>query len=188
MNAAAAAACVLELGIRETVVREGLLDVHRVPGRMEGIPTGRGFRIVVDYAHTPDALGNVLQAVKEFTPRKTVVVFGCGGDRDRGKRPRMGAIAAALADRVVVTSDNPRSEDPESICRDILEGTRGFSNVEVEPDRERAIRMAIRSAGDGDTVVLAGKGHETYQEIDGQRIPFDDRRVAESCLNRFEKG
>jgi UDP-N-acetylmuramoyl-L-alanyl-D-glutamate--2,6-diaminopimelate ligase len=182
MNAAAAAVCGLELGYSADAVRRGIEMLERVPGRMEGISSPRGFHVVVDYAHTPDALENVLATVREFTKGKVIAVFGCGGDRDRTKRAVMGDVAARLADRVIVTSDNPRSENPGAIIDAIVKGMGGFKNRTSLPDRETAIRTALGEARPGDTVVLAGKGHETYQEINGRRLPFDDRQVVRKCL------
>jgi UDP-N-acetylmuramoyl-L-alanyl-D-glutamate--2,6-diaminopimelate ligase len=131
-----------------------------------------GVDAIVDYAHTPDALENVLRAVRETTRRKLIVVFGCGGDRDPGKRSQMGEIAARLADRVIVTSDNPRSEDPMTIAQTVANG---FPRTEIVLDRRTAIRRAIDEAKAGDTVVVAGKGHETYQIVGSETRPFDDR-------------
>ncbi len=185
MNATAAAVCGLELGLDAETVQRGIGRIAQVPGRMEGIVSSLGFRIIVDYAHTPDALENVLKTVQTFTQGKVVAVFGCGGDRDRGKRPLMGGIAARLADRVIVTSDNPRSEDPDEIVRQILSGMKGFRNVETILDRSLAIRTALGEGKEGDTIVIAGKGHETYQEIRGNRLPFDDRLVVEHHLKRM---
>lgn len=182
MNVAAAAVVGLELGLDENTIQEGVRRIRRVRGRMEGLRSSRGFRIVIDYAHTPDALENILIAAREFTKNRLIVVFGCGGDRDRGKRPEMGEIGANLADVVFVTSDNPRSEDPEAILKDILEGIKLNRGVETIVDRKEAIHKALDEAREGDTVVIAGKGHETYQEIGTRRIPFDDRAVTEAYL------
>ncbi len=182
MNAAAAAVCGLELGYSADAVRRGIEMLERVPGRMEGISSPRGFHVVVDYAHTPDALENLLATVREFTKGKVIAVFGCGGDRDRTKRAVMGGVAARLADRVIATSDNPRSENPEAIIDAIVKGMGRFENRTSLPDRETAICTALGEARPGDTVVLAGKGHETYQEINGRRLPFDDRQVVKNCL------
>jgi UDP-N-acetylmuramoyl-L-alanyl-D-glutamate--2,6-diaminopimelate ligase len=181
-NAAAAAVTALELGIEPAAVREGILKMERVPGRMEGFVSKRGVRVVVDYAHTPDALQNVLSALRGFTAGRVIAVFGCGGDRDRGKRPEMGRIAAERSDRAFVTSDNPRTEDPDAILTDILAGVPDPSRMTSLPDREEAIRAALDDAAPGDTVLLAGKGHEEYQEILGIRRPFNDRRTAEAHL------
>src|SRR5262249_50052965 len=154
-----------------------LKRVIAVPGRVERLGGGRQPLVVIDYAHTPDALAKVLTALAEIKDRgRLVCVFGCGGERDRGKRPLMGGIAARLAERVIVTSDNPRGEDPRAIIDDIVAGMRGGS-YEVEPDRRRAINLAIAGAHRGDVVLLAGKGHETSQEIRGKKFPFSDREV-----------
>jgi UDP-N-acetylmuramoyl-L-alanyl-D-glutamate--2,6-diaminopimelate ligase len=181
-NAAAAAAAGLELGFDGEAVRLGILAMERVPGRMEGFLSQKGVRVVVDYAHTPDALQNVLSVVRGFTKGRILTVFGCGGDRDRGKRPQMGRIASTLSDRVYVTSDNPRSENPDAIIADVLAGIPNPRNASILPDRAEAVRSALDDAGTGDTVLLAGKGHEDYQEIGGVRHPFNDRNVAEAHL------
>jgi UDP-N-acetylmuramoyl-L-alanyl-D-glutamate--2,6-diaminopimelate ligase len=153
----------------------------QVPGRFELIDAGQDFAVLVDYAHTPDSLENVLRAARGLARGRLHVVFGCGGDRDRGKRPVMGGIATRLADRVIVTSDNPRSEDPEAIIDEILVGA--GREVEHDPDRRQAIAQAIGGAGGGDVVVIAGKGHEQGQEFEGGRkIPFDDATVAREVL------
>jgi UDP-N-acetylmuramoyl-L-alanyl-D-glutamate--2,6-diaminopimelate ligase len=168
-----------------------LADAGRAPGRFEPVEAGQPFAVLVDYAHTPDSLENVLKAARLLTAGRLVCVFGCGGDRDRDKRPKMGEIAARLADRCIVTSDNPRSEDPEAIIADILAGIPGYVNgnggddVTVEPDRRAAIALALADAEPGDTVVIAGKGHEQGQEFeDGRKIPFDDRTVAAELLGQ----
>ena len=182
MNATAAAVTALEMNVDEQAVRDGILRVESVRGRMEGFQAKDGVRIVVDYAHTPDALENVLRTVRAFTPARIIVVFGCGGDRDRGKRPEMGKVGYELSDLTYVTSDNPRREDPGRIIEDILAGIIEKDKVRIVEDRKKAICSAVKEARDGDTVVIAGKGHETYQEIGTERIPFDDRSVAEACL------
>ena len=182
VNAAQAVVTALELGLDPDTIQRGLSRVERVPGRMDGFLSERGFRVVVDYAHTPDALQNVLTTVREMTQGRVAVVFGCGGDRDPGKRPPMGRIASELADLTVVTSDNPRSESPEAILHQILDGIEPGANVESMLDRRQAIGHALAWAREGDTVLIAGKGHETYQEVAGVRHPFDDREVALSLL------
>jgi UDP-N-acetylmuramoyl-L-alanyl-D-glutamate--2,6-diaminopimelate ligase len=166
---------------------------------MENIPGPASFNVIVDYAHTPDGLSQVLQAVRKFTSRKIILVFGCGGDRDTSKRPAMGEIAAGLADVAVITSDNPRSENPEKIIRDIVAGARKLrpggrgirslpeNKILVEIDRARAIRTALRLAGREDTVLIAGKGHEKYQILAHQTIPFDDRRIVRQELARLNR-
>jgi UDP-N-acetylmuramoyl-L-alanyl-D-glutamate--2,6-diaminopimelate ligase len=155
-----------------------------VPGRLEPVNEGQPFQVLVDYAHTPDALTRALDAVREFRPQRLLCVFGCGGDRDRGKRPLMGAAAARLADQVILTSDNPRSEDPAAILREIEAGVRGASNVRTIADRAEAIAAAIDEAAPGDALLIAGKGHETYQIIGARTLPFDDREVARTALRR----
>jgi UDP-N-acetylmuramoyl-L-alanyl-D-glutamate--2,6-diaminopimelate ligase len=179
-NALAAAATAALLGIDPDAIAAGLGAVAGVPGRMEPVEAGQPFQVLVDYAHTPDALAAVLTASRDIARGRVIVVFGCGGDRDRGKRPEMGAIAARLADDVIVTSDNPRSEDPDAIIAEVVAGASG--GVTVEPDRRRAIALAVRRAGLGDVVVIAGKGHEQGQERNGVVTPFDDRVVAREAL------
>jgi UDP-N-acetylmuramoyl-L-alanyl-D-glutamate--2,6-diaminopimelate ligase len=179
-NALAAMASARLLGIADDAIARGLESVTGVPGRFESVDEGQPFTVIVDYAHTPDSLENVLVTARELTPGRLICVFGCGGDRDRGKRPLMGRIASVLADVAIVTSDNPRTEDPDAIISEILEGVSG--PVEVEPDRRAAIARAIELAEDGDVLVIAGKGHETYQEINGEKRPFDDREVAREAL------
>ena len=184
-NALAAIAAATALGADSAEAAHALSDADRVPGRMEPIDVGQGFAVLVDYAHTPDSLENVLLAARRLTPDpgRVICVFGCGGDRDRHKRPLMGEIAARLADVPIVTSDNPRSEDPAAIVQEIRGGMSEREDVWVEVDRRAAIRGALELATDGDTVVIAGKGHEQGQEFeDGRKIPFDDRDVARSEL------
>jgi UDP-N-acetylmuramoyl-L-alanyl-D-glutamate--2,6-diaminopimelate ligase len=152
-----------------------------VPGRFEQVDEGQPFTVIVDYAHKPGALENVLHTARGLTGGRVICVFGCGGDRDRGKRPQMGRIAFELADRAILTSDNPRSEDPLAIVAEVLAGAPG---LEVEPDRARAIERAIEGAAEGDVVLIAGKGHEQGQEVDGVLHPFDDREVARRVLRR----
>jgi UDP-N-acetylmuramoyl-L-alanyl-D-glutamate--2,6-diaminopimelate ligase len=181
-NSLAAATVAELLGVAADDVVAGLAGAPAVPGRMETVPTGLPFAVVVDYAHTPDGLVQVLSTLREVRPEgRIVVVFGCGGDRDRTKRPEMGRAAAA-ADVVVVTSDNPRSEDPGAIIDAVLAGIPQGTPTRVEPDRRAAIDLALHEARPGDVVLLAGKGHETHQEIGDRRIPFDDRVVARELL------
>jgi UDP-N-acetylmuramoyl-L-alanyl-D-glutamate--2,6-diaminopimelate ligase len=168
------------LGVPEPAVREGIEKLPGVPGRFESLDEGQPFPVLVDYAHTPDSLENVLRAAREFTTGRLICVFGCGGDRDRGKRPQMGRVASELADVAIATSDNPRSEDPLAIIDEILIGVVG--DVEVEDDRRSAIGKAIAMAGPQDVVVIAGKGHEQGQEFADRKIPFDDREVAREAL------
>jgi UDP-N-acetylmuramoyl-L-alanyl-D-glutamate--2,6-diaminopimelate ligase len=173
-----------DIKLKDAVATLGKLKA--VPGRMQKIGGGRWPLVVIDYAHSPDALEQVLRASRELDAggdARLICVFGCGGARDRGKRPLMGAVATRLADRVVITSDNPRSEDPLSIIADIRKGARG--DVEVEPDRKRAIARALREARRGDVVLIAGKGHETYQEVRGVRHAFSDAVVARAALRRW---
>ena len=155
-----------------------------MPGRFEAVTAGQKFRVIVDYAHTDDALEKVLNSAREITSGKLIVVFGCGGDRDRSKRPAMGKVAAQGSDFVVVTSDNPRTEDPMAIIAEIEKGLKGAPYV-VIPDRRAAIRTALTEAKPNDTVLIAGKGHETYQTIGTTSFPFDDRVVARELLDEL---
>jgi UDP-N-acetylmuramoyl-L-alanyl-D-glutamate--2,6-diaminopimelate ligase len=175
-----AAARVLDVG--DDAIGEGILAATGVPGRFEAVEEGQPFTVLVDYAHTPDSLENVLRSAREVAANQLICVFGCGGDRDRGKRPVMGRLAKELADVAIVTSDNPRSEDPLAIIDDIVAGSGG---LEIEPDRRAAITQAIELAGPGDVVVIAGKGHEQGQEAAGRTLPFDDREVAREALRRL---
>jgi UDP-N-acetylmuramoyl-L-alanyl-D-glutamate--2,6-diaminopimelate ligase len=179
-NVLGAVAAGLLLDVDEDAIAEGVGSVSGVPGRFEAIEEGQPFAIVVDYAHTPDSLATVLQAARDLGGGRVIVVFGAGGDRDRGKRPLMGRVAADLADVAIVTSDNPRSEEPLAIIQDVLQGT-GL-DVEIDPDRRSAIVRAVSLAEEGDVVVVAGKGHEQGQEVDGVVSPFDDREVARAAL------
>lgn len=187
-NALAAAAAARAIGIEWPTIVAGLESVASVRGRLERVRPARGGEssctVLVDYAHTDDALDNVLRALRPLAPKRLITLFGCGGDRDRTKRPRMAQIASQWADRIVVTSDNPRTEDPADIIEEILEGFSAAARdkVLVQSDRARAIREAILAAEPGDVVLLAGKGHETYQEIDGLRSHFDDAEVAAQVL------
>ncbi len=181
-NVAAAAACCLELGADEAAVREGLRALVRVAGRFEAVDVGQPFRVIVDYAHTPDGLCSVLRAARQLTRGRLFCVFGCGGDRDPGKRPLMGRVVEDLADVPVVTSDNPRSEDPEAIIAAILAGMARPQAATVDADRRAAIQFALAQARPGDTVVIAGKGHEQGQIIGSKIFPFDDVVVARELL------
>jgi UDP-N-acetylmuramoyl-L-alanyl-D-glutamate--2,6-diaminopimelate ligase len=183
-NLLAAYATAIALDLPADAVEAALADGVHVPGRMERIERGQPFLVIVDFAHTPDALDRALAALRALTTGRLIVVFGCGGDRDAGKRPQMGAIAARGADEVIVTSDNPRSEPPEAIVEAIVQGVRaeGREPGLVRVDREEAIREAIARTRPGDTLLIAGKGHETYQEIAGARHAFDDRQVARRHL------
>ena len=179
-NVLGAVAAGLLLDLDEDAIAEGIAGVEGVPGRFEAIDEGQPFAVIVDYAHTPDSLATVLSAARGLGPGRVIVVFGAGGDRDRGKRPLMGRIAAELADVTIVTSDNPRSEEPLAIIQDVLQGA--GMDVEIDPDRGSAIDRAISLARAGDAVVIAGKGHEQGQDVDGVVTPFDDREVARDAL------
>ncbi len=179
-NALGVIACALALGLEPAPVAAALAGARGVKGRVEVVPTPHGeYTVIIDYAHSPDALENILTTVRDFTAGRVVCLFGCGGDRDRTKRPLMGAVAGTLADFVILTSDNPRTEEPEAIIDDILEGMErmegGCAPYVVEPDRRRAIHYALSHAQAGDVILLAGKGHETYQEIDGVQRHLDER-------------
>ena len=182
-NVLGAVAAARLLDLRAEAIAAGVEAVTGVPGRFEAVDEGQPFVVVVDYAHTPDSLETVLRAARDLAERRVVCVFGCGGDRDRGKRAQMGRIASEEADVVLVTSDNPRSENPEAIIEEILRGA--ANEVGVQADRGRAIEQAVRLAEAGDVVVIAGKGHEQGQEIDGEIVPFDDREVAREALRRL---
>jgi len=183
-NALAAAAAALAEGIPLSSIKRSLESVPGVEGRFEPVQAGQRFLVLVDYAHTPDSLENVLRTIREFAEGRVITVFGCGGDRDRTKRPLMGEAAASLSDYVYVTSDNPRTEDPERIMRDIEQGIKRVDNAryEIVIDRREAIRRAVAQADEKDVVLIAGKGHETYQEVMGVRHPFDDREVAREAI------
>jgi UDP-N-acetylmuramoyl-L-alanyl-D-glutamate--2,6-diaminopimelate ligase len=182
-NALGALAASRLLGIDDEAIVRGLEAVRGVPGRFEPVAEGQPFEVIVDYSHKPDALESVLRTARELTEGRVICVFGCGGDRDRGKRPVMGRIASELADLAIVTSDNPRSEDPAAIIDEILAGV--TREVEVEPDRAAAIERALSEAAEGDVVLIAGKGHEQGQEFADRTIPFDDREVARDVLRRL---
>lgn len=177
-----AAVCVgFHEGICLEAIHQGIEDLRYVPGRLERVEADRDYSILIDYAHTPDALENVLDSLRLLGPRRIVLVFGCGGDRDRGKRPQMGRIAAERADRLVITSDNPRTEDPGQIISEIEAGIDG-NDYEVVIDREQAIARALNIAEEGDIVLIAGKGHEDYQVLGDQRVEFDERTVVRKVL------
>jgi UDP-N-acetylmuramoyl-L-alanyl-D-glutamate--2,6-diaminopimelate ligase len=170
------------LGIEDDAIAYGVKELRGVPGRFEAVDEGQPFAVLVDYAHTPDSLENILRTARDLAPGRVICVFGCGGDRDRGKRPLMGRIGTELADLAIVTSDNPRSEEPEAIIAEILSGA---GEAEVEPDRREAIARAVETAEEGDVVVIAGKGHEQGQQFADHTIPFDDREVAREALRRL---
>jgi UDP-N-acetylmuramoyl-L-alanyl-D-glutamate--2,6-diaminopimelate ligase len=177
--AALAAACSLGLNLREAIL--SLARSPQVPGRLEAVPAKRQFQVFVDYAHTDDALLNVIKTLRELSPRRLIVVFGCGGDRDRQKRPLMGRVVDQHADFGIITSDNPRKEDPDAIIAEVENGFRS-DNYEKIPDRAKAIARAIELAQPRDIVLIAGKGHETYQEFADHTVPFDDIQVARRAL------
>jgi UDP-N-acetylmuramoyl-L-alanyl-D-glutamate--2,6-diaminopimelate ligase len=182
-NALGAWAGARALGLQPDVLAAALPTAARVPGRFEPVAEGQPFAVLVDYAHTPDSLENVLRAAREVADGRVIAVFGAGGDRDRGKRPLMGEIGARLADVCLVTSDNPRSEDPEAIIAEILTGAGGAAHVEHDADRRASIHRAVALAEPGDVVVIAGKGHEQGQEFEsGRKEPFDDVAVAREAL------
>jgi UDP-N-acetylmuramoyl-L-alanyl-D-glutamate--2,6-diaminopimelate ligase len=179
-NVLAAVAMARLLGVHDEAIAAGVEALSGVPGRLEPVEEGQSFAVLVDYSHKPDALDSVLRTARDLGGGRLLCVVGCGGDRDREKRPLMGRIASTLSDIAIVTSDNPRSEDPLAIIEEILAGVDG--HVEVEPDRRAAIRRALELAGAGDVVIIAGKGHEQGQEVAGRILPFDDREVAREIL------
>lgn len=185
-NAIAAARLAEMLGVPRSTVAEGLSAVTGIPGRFEAVDRGQGFSVIIDYAHKPDALAQVLAAARQGIGQggELILVFGCGGDRDRGKRPIMGEVATTLADLAVLTSDNPRSEDPACIIAEVAAGSRGPGTLTIEPDRAAAIALAIEAAKPGDAVVIAGKGHESGQETRAGRLDFDDRLVATAAIDQ----
>lgn len=197
-NVLCAAGAGIALGLPLAVIKKSMAHFPGVPGRLEPVQDKTGRFVFVDYAHTPDALENVLSTLKSMTPGRLISVFGCGGDRDKTKRPKMGEVAGRFSDLVMVTSDNPRTEDPMTIIGQIRNGIekaglpadsetrRPYEGYLVEPDRKRAIQAGILSAGPGDTVLIAGKGHETYQVIGEERISFDDRIVAQQVIEANE--
>jgi UDP-N-acetylmuramoyl-L-alanyl-D-glutamate--2,6-diaminopimelate ligase len=185
-NILAACAAGLSYGLSPEVIARGIASLKAVPGRFERVDEGQPFVVVVDYAHTDDALRNVIAVARGLNPKRVITLFGCGGDRDRTKRPLMGQAAAEASDFVVLTSDNPRSEDPLAIMNDALVGIRRTDVPHiVEPDRQAAIRSALKEAREGDIVILAGKGHETYQVLKDKTIDFDDRAVAREVLKGY---
>ena len=185
-NALGAYAAAVSMGVDTDAAIAGLARAKPPPGRFEPIDEGQPFSVLVDYAHTPDSLENVLRAARRLGEGRVISVFGAGGDRDRGKRPQMGRAGAELSDLAIVTSDNPRSEDPEAIVAEILAGIEDRGGVEEEVDRRAAIALALSRAEPGDTVVIAGKGHEQGQEFEnGRKLPFDDRDVTREELRRL---
>ncbi len=185
-NALAAAACCLTLGLPLKDIAKAMRDCGSVKG-LEVVPTGRDFTVLIDYAVTPDALDNMIRTVKGTAAGRVGVLFGCGGDRDRTKRPKMGRVVASLADYAIVTSDNPRTEEPEAIIADILEGMKDAKTPYVViPDRREAIKWAVRNARSGDTIVLTGKGHETYQIVGKTKYHMDEREIVAEALGEKE--
>lgn len=183
-NGLCAISCCLALGIELRTILHALRGAKGVKGRAEVVPSGRDFTILIDYAHTPDGLENILTAVRGFAKGRVVVLFGCGGDRDKSKRPKMGAIAARMADYVIVTSDNPRTENPGEIIKDILPGLAGIKTpYEVIENRREAICSVVYKAKKDDIIVLAGKGHETYQILGTERVHFDEREIVHEALS-----
>ena len=187
-NALAAASCGLCLGLELGEIAAALRCARGVKGRVEVVPTPTAYTVLIDYAHSPNALENVLLTARDFTAGRLVCLFGCGGDRDRTKRPLMGAVVRELADVAVVTSDNPRTEDPWAILEDILAGMGGpGGEIHIEPDRPQAIRWALAQGRPGDVIVLAGKGHETYQEVNGVQYPMDEREIVAEYFEKQAK-
>lgn len=183
-NTLAVLSALLAMDVSLEQALPALAQLQSVPGRMQQCGGGKLPLVVVDYAHTPDALEKVLMTLREQAPGQLICLFGCGGERDTGKRPLMGSVAAALADKIIVTSDNPRSESPDAIITEVLQGMNG-AVYQVQPDRAQAIKLAILSAQPGDIVLLAGKGHETYQEVAGVKQPFDDVEQARLALRQY---
>lgn len=185
-NCLSTAGAALALGLSEDQIVQGLNQEHRIPGRLERVEQGQDFVVVVDYAHTHDALAQVLSTLRETRPKKLICVFGAGGDRDKTKRPKMGRVVAEMADYAFLTSDNPRSEDPQAILRDIEAGVKetAFTNYSVIEDREEAIQKAIQKASAGDIVLIAGKGHEAYQIYGRERRHFSDVEAAQKALSK----
>ena len=187
-NALCSASLTMILGVPGETIRQGLEEVTNVPGRVEVLETSTPYKVILDYAHSPNALENILKTVRAFTKRRLIVLVGCGGDRDQGKRPMMGEIAGRLADYTILTSDNPRSEDPNAILRSMENGiTRTEGRYTVIENRREAIRHGLENAGDGDVLILAGKGNENYQEIMGVKRPFDERLIVREILEEMQR-
>ncbi len=184
-NATAAAAAAVDLGIGIDAIKNGLEQYEGTPGRLEVIDCGQDFSVLVDYAHSADALSNLLTTMREVASGRIILVFGCGGQRDKGKRPKMGNIARKYSDYFILTADNSRGERTEDIIADIEEGIDDCSHYTVEPDRTAAIRIAIAQAQPGDVVLIAGKGHETYQVLQNTTVPYDDRKKAREALEEL---
>jgi UDP-N-acetylmuramoyl-L-alanyl-D-glutamate--2,6-diaminopimelate ligase len=187
-NILAAVAAGLALGIPAPTIKEGISALNNVPGRLERISSPLGFPVFVDYAHTDAALRSLLETIRDLKPGRIILVFGAGGDRDKSKRPRMGEVAASLADLTFITSDNPRSEDPLAIIAEIEKGftARGAKSYKIVPDRKEAITQALTAARKGDVVLVAGKGHEDYQVFKDVTIPFSDAEVVRTVLQSLE--
>ncbi len=186
-NAIAAASCAMVMGIAENDIHEGLEKIENVPGRIEMLPTNTPYKVILDYAHAPDALDNILKTCRAFTRGRLIALFGCGGDRDKGKRPIMGRIGGELADLCILTSDNPRNEEPMDILNQIEAGIKETDGEYVIIENRRdAIRHALEIGRDGDVIVLCGKGHETYQETRGVKSPFDEKVVVRELLDDME--
>jgi UDP-N-acetylmuramoyl-L-alanyl-D-glutamate--2,6-diaminopimelate ligase len=182
-NSMTAAVCAIQLGLPFADVAAALSKANGVPGRIEVVPTDTDYTVIIDYAHSPDGLQNILSSLRKIAQARIITVFGCGGDRDKTKRPLMGQIAANMSDYVIVTSDNPRTEDPEVIVNEVAEGTKGSKVTVVKVvDRTQAIELALKEAKAGDIVLLAGKGHETYQIIGTEKTHYDEREVVKAIL------
>jgi UDP-N-acetylmuramyl-tripeptide synthetase len=186
-NILAAIAAAISLGIGRDAIIQGVESVSAVPGRLEAVDAGQPFKVFVDFAHTEDALFNILSLLRDVAEQRIVTVFGCGGNRDRTKRPRMGKVACRFSDHVIITSDNPRFEEPQAIVEEIECGVKGeFSNYDIVVDRKEAISKALTLARRNDIIVIAGKGHESYQIVRDAVMPFDDREVALGMLNTIK--
>jgi UDP-N-acetylmuramoyl-L-alanyl-D-glutamate--2,6-diaminopimelate ligase len=186
-NILSAAACTWGMGYDLEHIKAGIENLTAVPGRLEPVEGGQDYAVLVDYAHTDDALRNVLNCLRPLVRGRLLVVFGCGGDRDRGKRPKMGKVASEMADKVFLTSDNPRSESPTSILSEIAAGVKQGADYTIEPDRRGAIKLALQCAQKDDVVLIAGKGHETYQIFRDKTVGFDDRQIAREILGELAK-
>jgi UDP-N-acetylmuramoyl-L-alanyl-D-glutamate--2,6-diaminopimelate ligase len=185
-NALAAVSLAMIVGVDKEAIREGLRSVKAVPGRIEMLETGTPYKVILDYSHSPDALENILSTVRMFTKKRLIVLYGCGGDRDHGKRPIMGEIGGRLADFSILTSDNPRMEDPDAILEAIEEGMKPtHGRYRVIENRREAIRYALKMGQEGDVIILAGKGHETYQDIMGVKRPFDEKVIVQEILDEL---
>ena len=185
-NSLAAISVALYFGVSPDIIKTALENI-KIPGRSELVPNKKELNIMIDYAHSPESLSSLLQAVKTYTKGRVIVVFGCGGDRDTGKRPLMGEIAGRIADYSIVTSDNPRTEEPEKIIKDIENGiSKTKGKYEIIVDRKEAIAKAIKMANKNDLIILAGKGHEPYQEINKVKYPFDERIIVKDIINNMK--